>query len=567
MTKSASDLARVVDKYFDQVLSGKRIAGQSERLAIERHLADLKSARRRGLEFDWRFADLAVQWFHQLKFARGVAAGEQFKLQPCQQAFVSVLHGWRRKSDGLRRFRRAFISMARGNGKSPIAAGLATELFLSDVPFQPGAEVVSVATTRKQSCEYVWLPACEFLRPLATGELADHLKITRDEITLKVDGTVGKFYALGSDSSNLDGGSYHAAVIDEIHAMREKHREMLEKIRTGMKSKQQLLIVITTAGNDRSLLWIPEYDYAQKVLQGVVQDDQYFAWIFEIDKEDDPFDESVWIKANPLLGSAISIDDIRAEAKRAKANPVEFNQFVRYKCNRRVSAREKAFPPELWQLGAKPLAPLAGRRCHGGFDVGYRSDIAAVALAFPFDSGDPEQPGVDLLVHGFVPREGRRNLDEPLWQSLIAAGVLTVTDGDVTDHQAIKRYIRDAAEKYQLLSIAADPNNARTILTDLQTGGITTYEFRQSCENYHEPIQRMLDLLAIGGLRHGNCPLLKWTADNVILRSNAAGLVMPDKAKSVEKIDPMCASLMAISEMLFSEENGSVYDERDVRFV
>lgn len=542
-----------VEKYQDEVLSGKRPAGKSEIAAIQRHVDDLKNAGHRGYYFSWDHAEIACDWFPLLTHPRGAHAGTRFRLVPAQKSFVSILAGWRKSQNNLRRFRTAFLSMARGNGKSPIAAGIALMLFAGDVPFAPGAEVACAATTRSQAKKYVWSQARDFIR--AVPSLDKRMKILKESIEFPVGNSVGTFEPLGSDSNNLDGGNYHAAIIDELHAMREQHREMMEKIRTSMgKRLQDLLIYITTAGSDRSRIWLEEYDYAMKVLLGIVTDDQYMAYIFEGDKGDDPHSEHTWRKANPLF-DFLDRDKFDQMSRKAMASPTALNELLRYKINVLVSSREKAFPPELWAKGNGRLPVLDGKTCFGGLDLGWRDDLAAFVLCFPIKLGN------SLIycfkVFAWIPRDGCRDLSREPFRSLIASGQLQVTDGNTTDPSAIINTILDCRKRYKLQSVAADGNNARSILTDIQNNyDIPVYEFFQTCRRYNEPTIALLDALDDGRVRHGGNDLFAWAADNTILKSDGPGYVMPDKAKSTEKIDPIVAGIMALSEAMFGQTDG-----------
>jgi phage terminase large subunit-like protein len=561
-------LRKTVDEYCDSVLSGLTVAGKSEVRAIQRHRRDLEKLD--DYVFRWDIAAHHVAWFDSLRFVRGVAAGEPFKLNPAQQTMTAILFGWRRADDpSRRRFTKCYLSMARGNGKSPYAAGLATQLFTCDLPRQQGAEVVNVATTRKQAKEYVWIPSVEFLQSIKDLEPFIAVRRGDSEIEFRHNATVGKFYPLGSDSNNLDGGSYHAAIVDELHAMREKHRELIEKVDTGLKGENSLQVVITTAGSDHSVLWKPEYDYATKVLRGIVDHPGYFAYIFECDKDDDPFDESVWQKANPLLGTAVSMDKLRDQATAARHNPVKRNQFERYYLNRPVSSREKLISTELWANGNGAITNLAGRECFGGLDKGWRDDLASLYWIFPLDNPDDDElPFYELVGRSWIPEDTPRDLTKPPFPELIESGELIVTPGNVTDHRAVISYAVEWAKSHQVRTIAADPANARTELTELEdTYGIDVYQFRQSCDRYNEPTNKLLDLLAAGRIRHGGSRLLAWAADNVVGKYNAAGNIMPDKVKSGEKIDPIVATIMAVSESMFAVrgQRQSVYEGRGIR--
>lgn len=513
----------------------------------------MQNAESRGYYFSWDHADIACDWFPLLTHPKGAAAGQPFELVPAQKSFVSILTGWRRLDNNLRRFRQAFLSMARGNGKSPIAAGLALMLFAADAPFAPGAEVVAAATTRLQARKYVWSQARDFIR--AVPSLDDRMRLLKDSIEFEVGNAVGTFEPLGSDSNNLDGGNYHAAIIDELHAMREQHREMLEKIKTSMgKRLQDLLIFITTAGSDRSRLWLEEYDYASKVLSGIVTDDRHFAYIFEGDKGDDPYSENTWRKANPLF-EFLDYGTFEQMSSKARVSPAALNELLRYKINVCVSSRNKAFPPELWSKGNGRLPNLDGMTCFGGLDLGWRDDLAAFVLCFPVKLGNSLV--FCFVPFAWIPRDGKRDLSTEPFRSLIATGQLNVTDGNTTDVRAIMQTILECRKRFDLRTVAADGNNARSFLTELQNEhGVMTYEFFQTCRRYNEPVRSMLDALEDGRVRHGGNQLLAWTADNVILKQDAAQNVMPDKAKSTEKIDTIVAALMALSEAMFSEHAG-----------
>ena len=566
-----------VTKYMDDVESGKRVAGNAERLSVERHRRDLVDGKKRGIVFDWRFADVACEWFPQLTFPRGGAAGQPFNLHLSQKTPISVLFGWRKSKNNKRRFRRAYYSKARGQGKSPEAAGLAAMLFVADVPFMPGAEVVCCATKKAQSVKYVYAPAIKFMESI--DELAGRLRITRSphNCEFEIGDTIGEFYPLGRDSS-CDGGNFHAVVRDELHAMRAQHTDFCETLETGLKTEQCLLIDITTAGNDHSVLWKPEYHYAKQVLNRVVKADQQFVWIFELDDDDDPFKlglswsrvKQMLRKSSPLLDIAVDSALIKSEWNKARSVPTKRNQFIRYRGNRMVSAHEKCFPPELWSRGDYELSHLDGRDCHSGLDLGWLDDLASAAISFETENhDDPDTPFYEFLQQSWIPSESPRRLDRAPFQGLIASGKLRVTDGDVTDHKAILKQYDDWQKRFNILSIAADPSNARTVLTDLVSAGFHVFDFQQSPKTYNEPIDRLTEYLAADRISHGGDELLAWAMDNMIVKVNPAGLQMPAKNKSIEKIDPGVALLMGFSQSLFetTEANSSFYEDNDMREV
>jgi phage terminase large subunit-like protein len=129
--KSHSRLPKVV-QYCENVLKGDIPVGRLVFLAVERHLADLQDGRARGLRFDGDEAYRAVGFFEQfLCLAEGDFAGKPFLFEPWQQFILACIFGWK-AADGYRRFRTAYIEIGKGNGKSPLAAGIGLYGLLAD---------------------------------------------------------------------------------------------------------------------------------------------------------------------------------------------------------------------------------------------------------------------------------------------------------------------------------------------------------------------------------------------------------------------------------------------------
>ena len=84
-----------------------------------RHYQDLRDAGKRGFVFvpahGWHIIDYIERFFVHIK---GPLAGKPILLDPWQKFWTAVLYGWRRQSDGMRRFSRAYEEVARKNGKS-----------------------------------------------------------------------------------------------------------------------------------------------------------------------------------------------------------------------------------------------------------------------------------------------------------------------------------------------------------------------------------------------------------------------------------------------------------------
>ena len=252
------------EKYIDDVVAGRVVACHWVQQAAQRHIDDLREGGQRGLVFDRDAAEHALKFFTILKHSKGEWAGRPIELEPWQQFLLWVLFGWK-KDDGTRRFRTAYIEVARKNGKSTIGAGVGLYLLAADG--EPGAEIYSAATKRDQA-RITHLEAVRMVR--ASPMLRKRIRTFRDN--LNIGGTASKFEPLGADADTLDGLNIHGAIIDEIHA--HKTREVWDKIDTATGARRQpLMFGITTAGYDRQSLCWTLNEYTKKILDRVIDDD------------------------------------------------------------------------------------------------------------------------------------------------------------------------------------------------------------------------------------------------------------------------------------------------------
>lgn len=558
----------LVAQYIDDVLKRRRAAGQLEVAAVKRHLRDLKRARKRGFRFDEELANQACDFFPLLKHTTGQYAGQPFELMPFQRFIVWCLFGWVRISDGMRRFRQAFISLARGNGKSPFAAAIMLLLFAFDSPVEARAECYTAATKKAQA-KIVFNDVKRYINQ--NPDLKRLIDVRAGRLIVPFNDST--LEPLGQDSQNTDGLIPHAISADELHAWQDRHRDLWEKLITALgKRRQPLLLVITTAGDDESELWEEQYDINVQIVDQAspVEADDRFVFICQIDDDDDPLAEKNWPKANPMLEfGVVKIDHLRSEAALARVDPRRRNAFTRYHGNRKVTAATKLITRKLWALGAGELPDLTDRIAHGGLDWGWKDDLAALALAFPLDAVEVDgefRRRYAITVDAWCPEDSDRDLSQEPWATWIDEGWLTVTAGNTTDTAAIYARVAELVERYAIRSIAMDPNNCREFGSRVEPEfGIAPFWFGQTHGKYNEPTRELVTGLRQRRIHHGDNPLLAWSAQNVIGSEDSRGYIRPDKKRSKDKIDPFCAAVMALSECLFAErEAPGFYESNDV---
>lgn len=547
------------EEYIEGVMGGKIVVCKWVRLAVERHLRDLESGGGRGLWFDVRAAKLVIAWFSLLKHSKGEWAGRTISLEPWQQFVLWVLFGWKR-ADGTRRFRTSYQEVARKNGKTTIQAGMGLFLLLADG--EPGAEVYTAATKRDQAR----LTHGEATRMVkSSAKLRKEVTVYKDN--LHVEGTASKYEPLGADEQTLDGLNVHAALADEVHAWKDGGLWDVLETATGAR-RQPLMSAITTAGYDRQTICFQLHEYTERILSGLVEDDTFFGIIFTLDEGDDWEDERNWIKANPNLGVSKKLDDLRQKAARAREMPSRLNAFLRLEMNMWTQAETRWMSVENWQACGFPVNAegLRGRVCYAGLDLSSKIDITALVHVFPPESeGDKYQVACRFWVpeDRIMERVKKDMIPYDVW---VRQGWIMTTPGNVIDYEFILAQLGEDADAFDVQEVAFDRWGAAQVSTRMQDmlGEEKVIEFGQGYASMSGPTKELEALVLQRMIAHGGNPVLAWMMDNVVVRTDPAGNLKPDKERSKEKIDGVVALIMGLDRAL-RHQGGSVYEERGLR--
>lgn len=505
--------------------------------------------------FDRKAADIAVAFFEKLLVhSKGEWAGQAFVLQDWQREILRELFGWKR-ADGSRKYRRAYLEWPRKNGKSTMCAGLALLLLFADD--EPGAEVYSAAADRDQA-RIVFEQAKSMVE--ASPALRKFSKAFRNSII--VPKTASSYKVLSADAYTKHGLNAHGIIFDELHA--QPNRELWDVLNTSTGARRQpLMVMITTAGvyEPESIGW-EQHEYARQVLEGVIEDDSYFAYIAAAEETDDWTDPVVWAKANPGLGVTIKLDYLEQECARAINSPAYQNTFRRLHLNQWTAQEERWLDMTAWNACKRELPDLNGRPCTGGLDLASTTDIAAFVLVFP--PQDEDEP-YWLLPHFWIPKENlieRVRRDRVPYDAWLRDGLLMATPGNVIDYGYIEQTIRQLALDYDIREIAFDRWGATLLYQRMEEARQTMVEFGQGFASMSPPMKEFLKLILSRRIAHDGNPVLRWMADNVIARTDPAGNIKPDKSKSRSKIDGIVASIMGLDRAL--RYAPSVYESRGV---
>lgn len=509
--------------------------------------------------FDEQAASVAVAFFEKLlRHTKGEWAGQPFRLGAWQRDdIIRPLFGWKR-ADGTRKYRRAYIEIPRKNGKSTISAGIALALLMIDN--EPGVEVYSAAADRQQAA-IVFDAASTMVQE--SPALARFAEPYRREI--RVPKLNGVYRVLSADAPTKHGLNAHGVIFDELHA--QPNRELWDVLATSMGARRQpMLVMITTAGYDRESICWEMHDYARQVLAGAVDDPSFFSYIAAADDDDDWTDPAVWAKANPGLGETVKLDYLESECERAKNVPAYQNTFRRLHLNQWTSQESRWLDMMAWDKCSVDLPELANRPCFGGLDLASTTDIAAFVLCFP-PLGDDDLYW--LLPFFWVPEENmveRARRDRVPYDAWVRDGLVNATPGNVIDYSYIRATVNQLGQAYQIREIAFDRWGAELLRQQLEEDGFEMIQFGQGYASMSAPTKEMLRMVLAQGISHGGNPVLRWMADNVVVKQDPAGNVKPDKSKSREKIDGIVAAVMALDRATRNEADGpSVYEERGIR--
>ena len=561
----------MANQYARDVLNGKILACKSIQLACQRHFNDLKISLDKDYpyRFDRELAERACRFVQLLPHSSGDLAGQKLKLEPWQAFAFSSIFGWVTKKTKKRRFREAYIRVARKNGKSFFAAGIGTYMFCADG--ENSAEVYCGATTMAQA-KKVFTPARQMADRLPSLRSKFNISVWVDSLT-RPDGSL--FAPIAGKPG--DGDSPHCAIIDEYHEHDTDH--MYEAMTLGMGARSQpLTLIITTAGTS---LESPCYDKDKQVkemLNGHVPNERLFGLIYELDEGDDWTDPTNFIKANPNLDVSISFDDLLAEMEVAKQVPRKVNAFKTKRLNIWVSGKAAFYNMTQWHAAAdKSLRyeDFAGEDYYLGLDLAQRLDLNAGVGVFVREI-EGKKHYYCISPKFWVPEDTVRSTDPKIaktadrYVKFVEMGALEATDGAEADYREILASIIDLQEinKVRISEIPIDPSGATALSHELQDQGFEPISIRQDYTNMSPPMKELEAALAGGRFHHDGNPVLSWCISNVIGKNvpGSDDIVRPTKGDKQSKIDGATALFMAIGRAMLNgrASNQSVYDEEDV---
>lgn len=400
-------------KYADDVISGKIIIGDDVVETCKRFKEDLK---RDDLEFRTKEADAAVSIIEGMFVHRKGEApdgtpllGQPFTLEPFQIFITYNLLGFYYKGTEERRFKEAFIMLARKNGKTSYIAALSFAVAI--IQRRSGSTVYVVAAALKQALESFNF----IIFSLKYKKIIDDFTVKDNSFEHSIkyefkkngrpDGTID-IQIMASNPDAQDSFNCNFAIADEVAAY--KKPAQYNRFKEAMKAyTNKLMIGITTAGDNINSFGHDRMEYAVKVARGIVKDDSLFSFVARADQNEkgevDYTNPIQHQKANPNYGVTIRPADILQEALQAQNDPRQRKDFLSRSLNIYTAALKAWFDLDEFKLSDRrykwTIEELAKMKIkwYGGADLSRMHDLTAAALFGTFE-------GVDIIItHAFCP--------------------------------------------------------------------------------------------------------------------------------------------------------------------
>lgn len=567
------DFAARALRYANAVVTGEIVACGWVKKAAQRHIDDLaraeqgwnyyfsNAAANRVCAFIELFPHIKGEWARP-RMIDGELTYPRIRLEDWQCFVLCVPFGWLRGDNGKRRFTRVYVEVARKNAKSTLSSGVANYMLTADG--EPGAEVYSAATTGEQA-RIVFNDSTKMAE--REPEFLSTFGVEVGKHSMTVPDTASVYRPLNAEGSTLDGLNVHCGVIDELHA--HKKRDLYDVLDSGTGARSQpLLWMITTAGSDRSGICYEQRIHVTKILDRVFEDESFFGIIYTLDDGDDWADQAVWPKANPNFGISVMLEDMQNLCRKAQSMASATNNFLTKRLNIWVNADSAWMDMRAWDAAADPklkLLDFVGQESVISHDLASKVDIAAKMRLFWRD--------IDCIRHyyGFgayflneaAVEEGRNSQ----YDGWARRGLLTVTDGNVTDFSVIETDFIDDASMFTVTEAPYDPFQATQFSQRMAEAGLPMIEVGQTVKNFSEPMKWLEALVLQGRFHHDGDPVLTWMVSNVVCHRDAKDNIYPRKEREENKIDGLVALLMCLNRVISSDNKVSVYEEHGIRSV
>ncbi|MBU9724133.1 MULTISPECIES: terminase large subunit [Bacillaceae] len=532
-------------EYYNQIETGQVVVGYKIKKIYKKLVDDIHDSDSVYV-YDSKKANHVIEFIENFcKHSKGKWGGKPIDLELWQKAFLAASFGFVHKIDGTRKYREVLLVVSRKNGKSTIASGIG--LYLQVADGEAGAEIYAVST-KKDAAKIVWLESKRMVKK--SPVLLKRIKPLVAEMVS--DWNDSSFKPLGSDSETLDGLNVHGAIMDEIHAWKDKN--LYDVIVDGTSSREQpMIFMITTAGTVRESVYDMKYEEAEMLLNGIdddngYKDDRFLPIIYEIDKRDEWTNPKMWQKASPGLGTIKKIDQLETKVNKAKANPLLVKNLLTKDFNVRETSTEAWLTFEQINntetFDLKKLQPSYGI---GGCDLSQSVDLTAAKVIFMV----PDNPKIYTMSMYWLPEdllEKRASEDKIPYDIWYDMGLLRTTPGNTVHPKFVTEWFLEVRDNHGIYLpwIGYDAWSANYWVEEMygHFGQDAMKPVIQGKKTLSSPMKLLGAELESKNIIYNNNPIDKWCLTNTSIDMDKNLNIQPDKSKNQRKrIDGTAALL------------------------